>query len=213
MSDFIPAGEAEFLKFAEVFAGTAEKCAGALGIPAAAAANLTALLASYKTAYEACENPNAGRIDREDRKEKRAALSATIRKVKKAYIDADPLGAVTDEMRMQFGLPPVDHTRTKVPVPTELVPFTLENGGYLQIVVRHPARPERYSGAVAFYRVGGEPPASVTEFKSSKLLTRPYEVLTFEASALGQPLYIALRWQNEKGELGPPSPIQTRVIA
>jgi hypothetical protein len=39
------------------------------------------------------------------------------------------------------------------------------------------------------------------------------EILAFENTQLGQTLYIALCWKSEKGRLGPPSPIQSRVIA
>jgi hypothetical protein len=79
--------------------------------------------------------------------------------------------------------------------------------------VKHPARPPRYNGAVAFYKVGGPVPETHKELTQSKLLTRPRETLAFEDTQLGQTLYIALCWENEKGRLGPPSPIQARVIA
>jgi hypothetical protein len=39
------------------------------------------------------------------------------------------------------------------------------------------------------------------------------ETLIFEDTQLGQTLCIALCWENEKGRLGPPSPIQSHVIA
>jgi hypothetical protein len=41
----------------------------------------------------------------------------------------------------------------------------------------------------------------------------PREILSFEDTQQGQTLYIALSWENEKGRLGPPSPIQSRVIS
>jgi len=68
-------------------------------------------------------------------------------------------------------------------------------------------------GAVAFYKVGGEPPADHITLTQSKLLTRTREVLTFEDTQAGQPLYITLRWENERGALGPIAPIQSKVIA
>jgi hypothetical protein len=209
----MPAAEAEFLSFATTFNAGLTAHGTLLGIPAALQTDNTAKLAAYAAAYHAAEAPNAGKIDREDRKEKREALTQNIRKIKNAYIDADPLGAVTPEIRLDFGLPPKDPSRTDVPDPTEVVPFTLEGGEYLQIIVKHPARPERYNGAVARYTVGGSPPETHKDLTKSKLLTRPREILTFEDADLGQTLYIALYWQNEKGRLGPPSPIQSRVIA
>ena len=211
--DIFSSGEAEYLTFATTFNAGVIAHADELGIPAALAADNTAKLTAYTAAYHTAEAPNAGKIDREDRKEKREALTGNMRKIKKAYIDADPLDKVTPEIIMDFGLPPKDTTRTDVAGPAEIVPFTLESGEYLQVVVKHPARPKGYNGAVARYKAGGSAPAGHKELTESKLLTRPREILTFEDADLGQTLYIALYWQNEKGVLGPPSPIQSHVIA
>jgi hypothetical protein len=57
--------------------------------------------------------------------EKRDALTGAMRKIKRAYLDADPLDKVTPEILLNFGLPPKDTTRTDAPDPTEVVPFTL----------------------------------------------------------------------------------------
>jgi hypothetical protein len=211
--DIFSASEADFLTFATTFNAGAVAHAELLGIPSALVTDNTAKLADYIAAYHAAEAPNAGKIDREDRKEKREALTQNMRKIKKAYLDADPLDKVTPEILLDFGLSPKDPTRTDVPDPTEVVPFTLEAGEYLHVVVKHPARPPRYNGAVAFYKVGGSVPETHKELTQSKLLTRPREILTFEDIQLGQTLYIALCWENEKGRLGPPSPIQSHVIA
>jgi hypothetical protein len=211
--DIFSTSEAEFLPFAITFNAGTVTYATLLGIPTVLVTDTTAKLDAYTAACHAADTPNAGKIDREDRKEKREALTQNIRKIKKAYLDADPLGVVTPEILLDFGLQKKDHIRTDVPDPTEVVPFTLEGGEYLQIIVKHPPRPPRYNGAVAFYKVGGSAPVSHKELTSSKLLTRPRELLTFEDTQLGETLYIALCWENEKGRLGPPSPIQSRVIA
>jgi hypothetical protein len=212
-NDIFSVSEAEFAKFAATFNEGAIAHAVLLGVPDALVTENTTKLAAYTAAFHAADTPNAGKIDREDRKEKREDLSKNMRKIKKAYLDADPLDKVTPEILMDFGLPPKDTTRTDVPIPIEVVNFTLEGGEYLQVVVKHSARPPRYNGAVAFYKVGGSIPSTYKELSSSKLLTRPREILSFDDTQLGQTLYIALCWENEKGALGPPSPIQARVIA
>ena len=198
--DVFSSGEAEYLTFATTFNAGVIARVDELGIPAALAADNTAKLTAYTAAYHAAEALNAGKIDREDRKEKREALTGNMRKIKKTYIDADPLDKVTPEIIMDFGLPPKDTTpkditRTDVAGPAEIVPFTLESGEYLQVVVKHPARPKGYkgyNGAVARYKAGGSAPAGHKELTESKLLTRPREILTFEDADLGQTLYIAL---------------------
>jgi hypothetical protein len=194
--DVFSTGEAEFLSF-----------------PTALVTDNAEKLSAYIIAYHTAEDPNAGKIDREDRNEKRGDLTQNMRKIKNAYLDSDPLGKATPEILMDFGLQPKDTVRTDVPDPTEIVPFTLESGEYLHVIVKHPARPPRYNGAVAFYKAGGPVPETHKVLTSSKLLTRPLETLAFEDTQLGQTLYIVLCWENEKGRLGPPSPIQSHVIA
>jgi hypothetical protein len=211
--DFVPDQEEKFRAFVIVFCAAVVTHAAALGIPAALVTEITAKLAAYLAAADVCEQPNAGKVDRETRKLARTALTVDIRKVKNAYIDADPLGAVTNDIRMDFGLEPKDDIRTDVPAPTEVVPFELESGEYLQIVVKHPAKPKGYNGAVARYTVSVETPPDHTFLTMSKLLTRPRELLTFEESQLGQTLHISMQWQNLKGELGPWAPIQSKVIS
>jgi hypothetical protein len=212
-NDVFSASEAEFLSFATTFNSGVVAHADLLGIPATLVAGNTAKLAAYTAAYHAASTPNVGKLDREDRKEKRADLTKNIRKIKIAYIDPDPLDVVTPEILLDFDLQKKDPVRTDVPDPTEVVPFTLEGGECLQVIVKHPPRPPRYNGAVAFYKIGGPVPETHKELTSSKLLTRPREILTFEDTQLGQTLYIALCWENEKGRLGPPLPIQAWVIA
>jgi hypothetical protein len=212
-NDIFAAGEPEFLTFATTFNAGTVTHAALLGIPDVLVTANTTKLAAYTAAHRAADAPNAGKIDREDRKEKREDLTHNMRKIKTAYLDADPLDAVTPEILMDFGLHAKDHIRTDNPDPTDIVPFTLESGGYLQVVVKHPARPPRYNGAVAFIKVGGAPPKTYKEMPTTKLFTRPVETLFFEETQLGETVYIALCWENEKGRLGPPSPIQSHVIA
>jgi hypothetical protein len=197
------------MKFAEVFVETTDDLATLLGIPADRVTKLKALLADYIAAATACDSPNAGPIDREARQEKRDALEPAIRKIKNVYIDGDPNDVVTNEIRMKFGLPPKDVIHTPVEPPKEIPPFTLESGGYLQVTVSHPAKPLRYNGAVMFYKVSEEPIIDPKDLTSSKLLTRVKETLVFTVSDKLKTLYAALCWENEKGQLGPLSPIQT----
>ncbi|MDR1177093.1 MAG: hypothetical protein LBK83_16660 [Treponema sp.] len=212
-SDIFSTGEEEYRKLAVTFNAATVTHAELLGIPPALVTENTTRLAAFTAACKAADSPNAGRLDQEDHKEKREALTQNMRKIKKAYLDADPLGVVTPEILLDFGLPLKDATRSDIPDPADTVLFTLGSGGYLQIIVRHPARPAGYNGAVAFIKVGGAAPKSHKEMTSTKLLTRPVETLFFEETQLGETVYITLCWQNEKGRLGPPAPIQSHVIA
>jgi hypothetical protein len=48
--------------------------------------------------------------------------------------------------------------------------------------------------------------------RESRLLTKPHEILTFTNAQKGQTLWIALCWQNDEGDRGPISPVQSIVI-
>jgi hypothetical protein len=212
MDKFMPRPETKFAGFVRAFIDATEALSEVLGIPTDAVEKAKTQRIAYDAAFTACEQPNAGRVDREKRNERRKELEHTIRAIKNAYIDSDPKGVVTDEIRLQFQLPPRDAVHTPVGTPIEVPPFTLATGGYLQIIVRHPAKPPRYTGAVLFYKVSEKPIVTIKELTSSKLLTRIKEIIAFEESDKLKTLYAALRWQNEKGELGPPSPIRSLGI-
>ncbi|MDR1149438.1 MAG: hypothetical protein LBK66_12490 [Spirochaetaceae bacterium] len=138
--DVFSTGEAEFLSFASAFHEGTNVRAALPGIPSVLASDNQEKLSACIIAYRTTEAPNAGKIDREDRKEKRGALTQNMRKIKNAYLDADPLGKATPEILTDFGLQPKDRIRTDVPDPAEAVPFTLESGEYPHVTVKHPAR-------------------------------------------------------------------------
>jgi hypothetical protein len=62
MPDFLPRREDEFLAFATTFTAATVANATALGIPAALVTSLQGKLTAYTTAYNAAEDPNAGKI-------------------------------------------------------------------------------------------------------------------------------------------------------
>ncbi|MDR2792764.1 MAG: hypothetical protein LBB61_03725 [Treponema sp.] len=86
-NDVCSAPEAEFLSFAAAFNAGLVTHAEPPGIPPSLVSANTAKLAAYASAYHAAEAPNAGKLDREDRGEKREDLIAGIRKIKNAYTD------------------------------------------------------------------------------------------------------------------------------
>lgn len=204
--------EAEFHAFANNFHTATETNAEVLGISANVRSDLNTKLIAYNASYDVCEKPNAGKLDRETRRETRKNLSTFINKMKKSYLDADLSGVVTPTILADFGYTPKDTSHTNVPRPTDVVPFELLSGNYLQIIVTHPSKPNNYNGAVAFYTVSQQAVTEQSALSLSRLLTRRREIFTFDGSQLGQTLSMSLCWENEKGELGPPSPIQARII-
>jgi hypothetical protein len=111
----------EFLSFASAFNAGMNAHATLPGIPTALVTDNAAKLA----AYHAAKSPNAGKIDREDRKEKCGDLSKNIRKIKNACLDPDPLNVVTSEILLDFGLQKKILSAPMCPTPRESFPSRL----------------------------------------------------------------------------------------
>jgi hypothetical protein len=74
------------------------------------------------------------------------------------------------------------------------------------------AKPYGMDGAVIYWAILDHIPAGIEELTNSVLATRTPHILEFTEQDRGKTVYIALRWQNEKGRKGPPSEIQSAII-
>jgi hypothetical protein len=74
------------------------------------------------------------------------------------------------------------------------------------------AKPYGIDGAVIYWAILDHPPLSLKELINSALATRTPYILEFSEQDRGKTVYIAMRWQNEKGRKGPPSEIQSAII-
>jgi hypothetical protein len=74
------------------------------------------------------------------------------------------------------------------------------------------AKPYGVNGAVIYWAILDHVPAGIEELTNSVLATRTPHILEFTEQDRGKTVYIAMRWQNEKGRKGPPSEIQSAII-
>ena len=74
------------------------------------------------------------------------------------------------------------------------------------------AIPYYLTGAVIYYTVSDTPVTDQAELSLSRLATRSPVNLIFESTQRGKTVYIAARWQNRRGELGPWSEIVSAII-
>jgi len=211
---FLPPKRADYLVFAQRFTSAANQYKALLGIPDNLVSTLETRLTAFSTAYNNSKKVNAGKLDRENRDSRKTELTACIRKIKNGYIDPNPSGEVTLEIRLSFGLPPKDTIKTDEPDPTDEVDFQIKHAGYRQILVLHGAKPKNYNGAVALYKVvppGGTIP-TLEDLRDSRLLTKKREIMAFPDTQIGYTLFITLVWENGKGRRGPAGPIQNILI-
>jgi hypothetical protein len=68
------------------------------------------------------------------------------------------------------------------------------------------------NGAVIVYAVLAEPPADPDALTRSVLATRTPHVFEFTEEERGKTVYVAICWQNEKGEKGPWSEIESAIV-
>jgi hypothetical protein len=187
-------------------------------IPAAEHTKLTAAYADWRAAYEPTLNDHtkgaaaAKRTARSrDEKVLRNFIQTWFRRFP-AVVLAEDLAAM--------GIPQVDTTRSRIGVPKTRPVFTLEvRGTRLLAVLFHDeltptsrARPYGMNGAVIFFAVLDHPPKDISELTRTELATRTPFLLHFTEEERGKTVYIAMEWQNESGERGDPTEIQSTVV-
>jgi hypothetical protein len=215
--DFIPAADAAFNTWQYQLADAIGDHATAWGIPATAVTQLQNQRGNWDGAYSWVTNPatkTKARIlaKNEARKEYVAFLRALL----KQYITYNP--AVSDEDRVNMGLPIHDTKPTPVPPPSTRPEFEFEIATrQIKIHFRDAgsesrAKPKGVAGAVIYYEIRETPPADQEDLRNSVFTGRTPYSLEFHESDRGKRVYFAIRWQNAKGDKGPWSELQNAVI-
>jgi len=185
--------------------------ATAWGIPAAELTELTAKRGTAQTKLTASTGPDGSPRVKAECNTAFAELKSLMRHMKNHHFQKPEL---SDGDFTALGLAIPDNTRTPVPKPEAEAPFTLKREGYMQALVHHGKRPYGVNGALLRYVVlaPGAPAPGFEQLSESMLLTRINEYLDFPDTLEGHTLYASLQWQNDKGEKGPPAPIQHLVL-
>ncbi|MDR2119812.1 MAG: hypothetical protein LBP64_02905 [Tannerella sp.] len=109
-----------------------------------------------------------------------------------------------------------------VPIPTDVPDFRIEQAlGHRLLVHYHAhdhesessvAKPHGVHGVELIHSILDTPPASYSDLTKSAFDTASPYTFTFDLPDAGKTLYVALRWENTRGEKGPWSDIQAAVI-
>ena len=126
---------------------------------------------------------------------------------------------VTDEDRDNMHIPNRDTIRTPQNKPTELVEFFLRIMGIRQVHVHFKvlgsaskAKPLGYDGAVIIWDVLDKPPARPEDLTEHVLASSTPFTISFDETQRGKIVYVALCWENGKGERGAWSEIQWTYV-
>ncbi|MDR2115178.1 MAG: hypothetical protein LBP87_02230, partial [Planctomycetaceae bacterium] len=112
-----------------------------------------------------------------------------------------------------------DTTPTNIPVPTSRPEIDIDVLDFRRLKIlfhdmnsSNKAKPYGVNGAVIAYAVLDKPPADPNALTRTVLATRTPHVLDFTEEERGQKVYVAICWQNEKGQKGPWSEIESAII-
>jgi hypothetical protein len=126
---------------------------------------------------------------------------------------------ITDAARVALGLNVRNKTKTTIPVPSKSPKsrISILDSRMLSVEFKDQdsvgkGKPYGINGAVISYAVLETPPTGPEQLLHSVLATRTPHTLEFAAEDRGKTVYVALRWQNEKGQTGPWSNIETAIV-
>lgn len=149
--------------------------------------------------------------------ETRKSYEAALRGLVRSYLINNP--AVTDADRVSMGLPVHDRKPSPVPTPATVPEFEVKMPvpRRLEIHFRDTgstrrAKPPGVHGVEIRWALLKESPASLDELTRSGFDTRSPYTLDFDENHRGQSVYLALRWENSRGEKGPWSDIARAII-
>jgi hypothetical protein len=151
--------------------------------------------------------------------EKNAVRKALVEKIRRLVSFRLKNPVITVAQRVAMGLNVRASTYSRVPVPGSRPEPDLEVLDFRRVKLRFRdkdcstnAHPYGVTGAVVAYDVCATPPTSPTALHRTVLATRTPFVLEFTEEERGQTFYVALCWQNERGEKGPWSEIVSAIV-
>lgn len=126
---------------------------------------------------------------------------------------------VTNSDRIEMGIPNHDTIRTDHKVVTELVDFVIHVNSQRELSIDfwqegqpHKAKPHGYDGAVLVWDILDAPPENQDALNQHTMASRTPYTLIFDETERGKRVYVALRWQNERGITGAWSDIKDAIV-
>jgi hypothetical protein len=219
--DYIPHNDAEFdnfFKFLNQYVN--EKCATSPPsawnhIPHEARAALTEAYDTWHIAHDKTIGPHTP-VETRAKNEARKAVERKLRPFVNQYLRFPP---VTNEDRDAMSIHNRDEIKTPIPAPLTRPEYTIKVKDIRRLTVNFwdqgsesKAKPHGSDGAVICWAVRDTPPASAKELTNWQLATRSPFTLEFDEAERGKTVYLALCWQNDKGQRGSWSEIRNAVI-
>jgi hypothetical protein len=215
-SDYIPKKDSELVAWSANFTTQVAANASAWSIPTAEITPLQTANTAFATLHAKADSPAKTSIIVAEKNAARKTLEEKIRALV-GFRLKNPV--ITDAQRIALGLHVRDTTYTTITVPTTRPELDIDVLDFRRLkVVFHDqgstskAKPYGVNGAVIVYAVLDTPPADPAVLTRSVLATRTPHTLEFTEEERGKTVYVAICWQNEKGEKGPWSEIESAIV-
>jgi hypothetical protein len=216
MPDYIPKKDAELVAWSANFATQVDENSSEWNIPKEEVNNLQNAVTNFATLHTQADSPAKNSIIVAEKNTARTVLVGHIRELA-GFRLRNP--AITDAQRVSLGLSIRDAARSTIPSPTSRPGIIIDVLDVRRLKVQFQdmgssskAKPYGVSGAIIFYAVLNAPPTSPAELVNSVMATRTPYTLVFSEQERGRTVYIAICWQNEKGEKGPLSEIESAIV-
>jgi hypothetical protein len=216
MKDYIPHQDAELVAWSANFTGQVAANAPIWEIPPHEVTDLQTADAAFAALHAQADSPAKNAIIVAEKNAAREVLVAKIRALV-GFRLKNPV--ITDAQRIALGLHVRDTTPSPIPVPHTRPELDIDVLDFRRLkVIFHDmasdskAKPYGVNGAVIIYAVLDAPPADHSALTRSVLATRTPHILEFTEEERGKTVYVAICWQNEKGEKGPWSEIESAIV-
>jgi hypothetical protein len=216
MADYLPAKDSELVAWSANFIEKVTANAAAWAIPAEEVTALRNADSAFAALHAQADSPEKNTVIVAKKNAARTALVEKIRALAGFHLK-NPV--ITDAERTSLGLHVRSATYTPVPAPKSRPEFDVDVLDIRMLKIHfhdrdsgNKARPYGTNGAVVIYAVLDAPPATVDALSHSELATRTPHIIEFSEKERGKTVYLAMCWQNDKGERGPWSNVQSAII-
>jgi hypothetical protein len=216
MTDYIPQKDSELVAWSANFTAQIVANAPIWEIPHHEVNDLQTADATFAALHAQADSPTKNSVIVAEKDAARKVLKTKIRDLV-GFRLKNPI--ITDTQRIAMGLHVHDTTPTNIPVPTTRPEIDIDVVDFRRLKIlfhdmgsTSKARPYGTNGAVIAYAVLNTPPANPEVLTHTVLATRTPHILEFTEEERGKTVYVTICWQNEKGQRGPWSEIESAIV-
>jgi hypothetical protein len=217
MADYIPRPDEKFLDWAKNLAAYSRQNYTRWNVPSPDT-TLAQPLTDFETAFQACLDPNHGKIDTVRKNDTRKALEKLIRSYVAAYLAHNPLVTEEDKAALEITIYKTSHS--PVPAPTTAPQLEPDTSTRRHIYVYYQdegstrrGKPHGVRGIEICWAVLDVPPTDISQLTHSSFDTKAPLDLEFGEADRGKKVYMCGRWEiDREGIKGPWGDIEEAII-